>query len=163
MNWKRVVAMVLAVVCVTLVFTVAGAEEDFGDEKVWVLCNPKSFVNIRENSSGRSKVAGRAECGDCFITDGVRRKGFLHVKAPVEAGDAWISERYIVHEEPVLVNETRKIESTGRVAGRMYVGGKRSRWLRNGDEVKVYWMAEWAITNRGFIRSEYIGERVDEE
>lgn len=159
----RMIAGIMMLLVVTGLLAAGAAEEMDERETVWVLCNPKSFVNLREHPSGRSCVAGRAECGDAFITDGVKEKGFLHVIASVEAGDCWISERYIVYEEPQRIGETRVIESTGRVASRAYIGGRRNRWLRNGDEVKVYWMAEWAVTNKGFIRSEFIGEKTGGE
>lgn len=160
---KKVQALIFAMLCILAVAAgwIAGsraeAEED-NRETVWVLCNPKSYVNIRARPSGRSMVEGRAECGDGFLTDGKKQKGFLHVYAPIEAGEGWISLGYIVYEQPVPVFATLHIESRGRVACRACANGKRNRWLRNGDEVTVYWMAEWAVTDRGFVNSDFIGE-----
>lgn len=150
-----IMTIVAGALVVLMHHTGLAEEADYG-EICWVICNPKSFVNIRVNPSGRSDVGGRAECADRFCTDGVKKKGFVHVDAPIEAGDGWISERYIVYSEPVYVGKVCRIESSGRVACREYIGGDRTRWLRDGDEVTVYWMAEWAVTNKGFIQSEYI-------
>ena len=77
--------------------------------------------------------------------------------ASVEAGEGWISLWYIVWEKPVRVFETRHIDSKGRVNARRTVNGKRRCWLKDGDEITVYWMAEWAVTNKGFVKAEYIG------
>ena len=122
-----------------------------------MLCQPDSFVYIRECPSGRSPEAGYAECGDVFETDGKKKNGFLHIYASVEAGEGWISLGYIVWEKPARVFETRHIDSKGRVNARRTVNGNRRCWLRGGEEIKVYWMAEWAVTNKGFVKAEYIG------
>lgn len=126
-------------------------------EDVWVMCQPDSFVWIRERPSGKSPEAGYAECGDTFETDGSKKNGFLRIYASVEAGEGWISLGYIVWEKPIKVFETRHIDSKGRVNARRTVNGKRRCWLRDGEEIKVYWMAEWAVTNKGFVKAEYIG------
>lgn len=163
-TWKFLAALgiltAITVGMLVLFFTRFSLADAIGGdgELVWVLCNPKSFVNIRTGPSGRSEIGGRAECGDRYFTDGTKRKGFVHVDAPIEAGDGWISDRYIVYTEPVYVGKVCRIQSKGRVACREYIGGDRTRWLNDGDEVTVYWMAEWAVTNKGFIQSEFIGD-----
>ena len=112
---NQVQALIFALLCVLAVAAgwIAGSqaegEEDW--ERVWVLCDPKSYVNIRYRPSGRSEVMGRAECGDDFYTDGKSSRGFLHVYAPTETGEGWISKGYIVTEEPVPVFGTMHIES----------------------------------------------------
>lgn len=40
---------------------------------------------------------------------------------------------------------------------RRTVNWKRRCWLRDVEEIKVYWMAEWVVTNNGFVKAEYIG------
>lgn len=155
---RHVLAGLIAVLLITvLVFAVFAEEYGPITENVWVLCQPDSFVYIRERPSGRSQEAGRAECGDVFETEGKKTNGFLHVYAAVEAGEGWISLGYIVWEKPEPVFETRHIKSRGRVNARRTIGGKRRCWLKDGDEIKVYWMAEWAVTNKGFVKAEYIG------
>lgn len=152
---KRSMAAGIAMI-LTLIATAAAVADT---ESVWVMCQPDSYVNIREQADGKSPKAGYAECGDRFETDGKKRNGFLHVYAPVEAGEGWIHLGYIIWEEPEKVYETRHIESKGRVNARRTVDGTRRCWLRNGDEITVYWMGEWAVTNKGFVKAEYIGEK----
>ena len=126
-------------------------------EPVWILCQPDSYVNIREKPSGRSNSVGYAECGDVFETDGKTKGGFLHVIAAIEAGEGWISLGYVVYEQPVYVGYKMIVNSKGRVNARKTIDGKRRCWVYPGDIVTVYWMADWAVTNRGFIKSEYLG------
>ena len=155
---RNVLVGLIAVLLLAFVVCAALAEESGSmAESIWVMCQPDSFVWIRERPSRKSPEAGYAECGDTFETDGRKENGFLHIYASVEAGEGWISIGYIVWEKPIKVFETRHIESKGRVNARRTVNGKRRCWLRNGEEIKVYWMAEWAVTNKGFVKAEYIG------
>lgn len=155
---RHVLAGLIAVLLITvLVFAVFAEEYGPITENVWVLCQPDSFVYIRERPSGRSQEAGRAECGDVFETEGKKMNGFLHVYAAVEAGEGWISLGYIVWEKPEPVFETRRVDSSGRVNARRTIGGRRRCWLHDGDVIQVYWMAEWVVTNKGFVKAEYIG------
>lgn len=121
------------------------------------MCQPGSSINIRKNPSGRSEVVGFAEPGDAFQTDGKRRWGFLHVYAPIEGGEGWISLGYIVHDQPIRANEVRTIEANGKVKARKTINGRRRRWLHPGDEVTVYYYAEWCVTDAGFVYYEFIG------
>jgi len=115
-------------------------------------------VNIRSGPSGRSGEEGRAYCADGFLTDGKTKDGFIHVYCSTEAGEGWISLRYIVWEQPVPVYEEREIDADGKVRSRKTVGGERRCWLKPGQTVYVYWMSEWAITDRGYVWWEFIGE-----
>lgn len=155
---RNVLVGLIAVLLLAFAVFAALAEESGSlTEDVWVMCQPDSFVWIRERPSGKSPEAGYAECGDTFETDGSKKNGFLRIYASVEAGEGWISLGYIVWEKPIKVFETRHIDSKGRVNARRTVNGKRRCWLRDGEEIKVYWMAEWAVTNKGFVKAEYIG------
>ena len=155
---RNALAGLMAALLILLAF--GGQADEVGPltEGVWVLCQPDSFVYIRQKPSGRSGDIGYAECGDVFETDGRKKNGFLHVYASVETGEGWISLGYIVWEKPVKVFATRRIDSRGRVNARRTIGGKRRCWLRDGDQIRVYWMAEWAVTNKGFVKAEYIGD-----
>ena len=155
---RNTLAGLMAALLILLAF--GGQADEVGPltEDVWVLCQPDSFVYIRQKPSGRSGDIGYAECGDVFETDGRKKNGFLHVYASVETGEGWISLGYIVWEKPVRVFATRHIDSRGRVNARRTIGGKRRCWLRDGDQIRVYWMAEWAVTNKGFVKAEYIGD-----
>jgi hypothetical protein len=122
-----------------------------------VICQPGSTVNIRSRPSGRSDIVGFADPGDSFLTDGQVRRGFLHVFASIEGGEGWISTGYIVHDQPIRANEVRTIEANGKVKARRTVNGKRRRWLKPGDQVTVYFYAEWCVTDAGFVYYEFIG------
>lgn len=149
---KKIVAGLMILTVMMTMMLAASAE----DGMVYVLCNPESYVNIRENPSKKAKLAGYAYCGDDFRTDGVIRSGFIHVFAGTETGEGWISTGFIVYSQPEHVGETWVVESNGRVAARSTVGGKRNRWLKNGKEVQVYYVAEVAVTNYGFVDAEYL-------
>ena len=143
--------------CLILAGTVSAGRGE--QETVYVLCNPESYVNIREKPSTRSARAGFAYCGDDFKTDGKEKNGFLHIFAGTESGEGWISKGFIVYCKPEEVDEVWEIESNGRVAARNTVGGKRTRWLKNGDSVKVYYVAEVAVTGVGFVDARYVSPK----
>lgn len=152
MNMKRIMTVIL--MFLVLMTAVPGMAE----KQVWVLCQPDSQVNIRSRASGRSEIVGYAMAGDEFRTDGKTKAGFLHVIAPVEAGEGWISLGYLVWEQPEYVGEMIPVGGTGRVNARKTVNGKRRCWVQPGEEIMVYWVAEWAVTDHGFIKAEFIGE-----
>jgi hypothetical protein len=128
-------------------------------DTVWVLCQPGSYVNIRARASGRSENAGYAYCGDGFQTDGRKKGGFVHVFCSNEWGEGWIAAGYLTTERPVPVDRKMTVDASGRVKARKTIGGKRRCWVRPGDEVTVYWMsADWAVTNKGYIRSDCLGD-----
>ena len=118
-----------------------------------------SYVNIRENPKKGAAKVGYACCGDDFQTDGKTRNGFLHVFAPIEAGEGWISTGYIVYSHPEEVAETWRVDSNGRVAARYSIGGSRYKWLKNGEDIYVYYVAEVAVTNRGFVDARYLSPK----
>ena len=145
-------------ICIFTVLSEAGAEETENREPVWILCQENSYVNIRARPSGRSMQEGMAWCGDRLETDGRQKNGFLHIYAPIEAGEGWVSLGYLVWEEPKpLHGETWEISSRGRVAARRAIDGNRRKWLKYGDRLKVYWMSgEWSCTSQGFVKTEFL-------
>lgn len=126
-------------------------------DTVWVLCQPDSYVNIRGKASSHSEEVGYALCGDSFETDGTIRNGYIHVYAPVEAGEGWISNGFAVWSEPEELNQEAVIDAKGRVALRRSVNGDRREWKRNGDKLQVYWISDlWAVTDHGFVKTEFL-------
>ena len=126
-------------------------------DTIWVMCQPDSYVNIRSKPSGRSRTEGYALCGYDLETDCKTRNGFLHVYGSFEAGEGWISEGYIVWDEPIKVDQKYSVCSKGRLAVRKNINGKRSRWCYTDDVLMVYWLSdEWAVTNKGFVKSEFL-------
>ena len=129
------------------------------DQEVWVLCQPQSYVSLRCGAGKTKGYIGGASCGSKMLTDGKIKNGFLHVyDLHAEDSSGWISIRYIVYDEPIELMEQMKIVSDGRVAARSWINGKIIKWLKNDDVITVYWASdEWSITNKGYIKSEFIG------
>lgn len=157
---KRMIMLLMALI---LLCTVASAERI--QEEVWVLCMPDSEVNVRERPKKTGEIFGGAMCGACMWTDNVKRNGYLHVlDLAAESDTGWISARYVVYDEPVEVNAVMEIRSDGRVACRRWINGKINSWIMNGDRLTVYWMSpSWAVTSRGYIRSEFLTEVVESD
>ena len=125
---------------------------------VWVMCQPKDYINVRESPSRKSSIAGRFDPGDELSTDGKTKNNYLHINTSLEDKDAWIHSGYVVYDEPVFLGgRLATVVSNGRLAARKYIGGKVRKWLYNGDELKVYYMSEeWSVTNKGFVKTQYI-------
>lgn len=139
----------------TIVLSIAAAEEDTFDV-VYILCQPDSYVNIRARPSSRSEETGYFQCGDSVKTDGKKKNGFLHVFPSNETGEGWVSLGYVICEEPEMVWRKMEIVAKGRVNARKTVNGKRRTWVKPGTIVMVYWIGDWAVTNKGFIKSEFL-------
>ena len=127
--------------------------------EAWVLCQPDSYVNIRERASSRSAYAGMLMSGDQIWVDGRTKDGYAHCEnMSNELGEGWVHAGYIVFEEPEEVNKECRISSNGRVSCRRTIGGDRRCWVVDGSEVFVYQVAgEWAVTDKGFVKTEFIG------
>ena len=128
----------------------------------WVLCQPEDHVNLRmEPRKGNgSRIVGWLECGDSFQTDGTSKDGWIRV---LDRGDCecWIYCGYVVTEKPEPVYENYVCVAKKWVACRRWVDGPqidgRLGWLRNGSDVSVFYIAgDWAVTSRGYIRSEWL-------
>lgn len=128
-------------------------------EDIYVLCRPGDIVNARLSPSTRAQVVGWLTCGDRLTTDGIEKGGFVHIiDCSMETDEAWVSKRYIVEDEPMIMNIRVIIIAEGRVAARKWVDGPRRTWMRPGTEVTLLARAdEWSITNRGFVRTEFLG------
>lgn len=159
---NRVQKIVLVALIISIsAITFAVAQDYKADHPVtidcWVLCQPDSYVNVRESARKNSASIGQAYVGDKFQTDGKCSNGFLHVYCNMEQPDGWINIGYIVTDEPRQVNELWLVESNGRVACRKTIDGSRRCWVVDGSTLTVYWMSDsWAVTDKGFIKSEFI-------
>lgn len=128
----------------------------------WVLCKPGDHVNLRmePKKGSESQVVGWLECGDDFQTDGTSRDGWIRVLNRGEC-ECWIYCGYVVTEKPVAVFENYVCVAKKWVACRRWVNGPqisgRLGWLHNGSDVSVFYIAgDWAVTSRGYIRSEWL-------
>ena len=151
-------ACVLAIVIAFAVWAFARAEEP--DARCWVLCKPGSQVNLRMDADKGSKAVGFLECGDSFTTDGTTRDGWVRV---LDAGECecWIYSGYVVTEKPEAVFDNYLCVANKQVACRRWVNGPQIKgrlgWLHNGSTVTVFYVAgDWALTSRGYIRSEWL-------
>ena len=157
--WTAVLILVMGILigvamcCIQALCISAQAEET----ECWVICQPDDYINIREKPGRRGQVSGWATGGMKLTTDGERRGEWLHVTGVTENGDGWIHIGYVVWSEPIRIDREYIICSSGRVAARKTIDGKRRAWLRENDVVNVvWWTKEWCLTDRGFIRSEFV-------
>ena len=153
MNKKTKVTFALAIALMQFA-CFAAAEE----EPMYVICMPKDRVNIRLGPSRSSSSVGWCEAGDIVYYDGKTKNGYRHcVGLGVEAGEGWIHKGYLVYDPVEYVNADAMIVSKSRLAARKYINGKRTRWLKPGGVVRIYyWTNEWALTNCGYVQSAYL-------
>lgn len=159
---KRIVATIAAMAALVTSFCIArGVIAEQAAEvttRAWVMCRPGDWVNVREWGSRSAASLGRLEAGDDFRVTGRTRDGWAEAEVSLEESTGWIYAGYIVFEEPVCWGgKAFPIRSNGRVACRKHIGGDRIAWVVDGSTVQVFYAADgWAVTNRGWIRSEFI-------
>lgn len=139
-----------------LASTVKAEEAEYGTS--YVICVEGDVVNIRSGPKTRAEWIGWLEPGDEVKTDGQRKNGFVHcVDTNTESGDGWVFAGYLTDSKPELVDCDATVISNGRLAARKYVGGKRTRWLKSGTVVHIYYMSDsWCSTNFGYIQTKYL-------
>jgi len=144
----------IIIIAVALLLDSATAEE----ETVWVLCDPESYVCIRNFPKKSANAFGGTTCGRTLKSDGKEKNGFIHVvDLAAEEDNGWISAMYIVHEAPVIVRQPAIVVSNGRLAARNGVNGKVKKWLKPMEHLTVLcWTSEWCLTNYGYVRSEFL-------
>lgn len=164
--WKKTIIAILEVAAIAfvvcaLIFLLqsikipgAGAEDYY--ETRYVIC--MDYVNARMSPNKKQEPIGRFETGDIVYTDGVKKNGYLHcIKLDFEETEGWVFAGYLTKDKPEAVWRNATIVSSGRLAARKYVGGKRTRWLQPGAMVKVYyWSDSWSLTNCGYVQSQYL-------
>ena len=163
---KLVIALFFILLLLVAIYNNAHAEERVETETVWILCKPNSGgVNLREKTKKSSREIGGAFCGDELQTYDVEKNGYLHVvNLAAEDTEAWISLRYIVYSPPIEIEMEMQIKAKGKVNVRKWVDGPHLRYVHNRDVVYVYWMStEWAVTNKGYIKSEFLDYIVEDE
>ena len=126
---------------------------------VYALCRPGDYVHARKLPSRNSTSLGRFETGDEIQTDGKTKDGFVHVvNAPFEEKDCWVYCGYIVFDRPEkMFGRTATVVCNGNLLVRQCIDGKVVKKLKNGTELQIfYWSGEWVVTNRGYVRTEFI-------
>ena len=159
-EWYAIIAGFVAVLIALVWFGFGMAAEQ--TLTCWVMCQPGDHVNLRMEPTKDSKCVGWLECGDSFETDTGNKNGWIRVLNRGEC-ECWIYCGYVVTEEPEAIGENYVCVARNRVACRRWVNGPqiedngRRRWVVNGSNVGVFYMAEgWAVTSRGYIQSEWL-------
>lgn len=151
------ILFVFIVVFVMLVVQEFGFAEEATTD-IWVLCDPNSYVCVREAPRKTAYAFGGITCGTRMETDGKTKGNYIHVvNVHAEDDTGWICSQYIVYDEPEPIYRGATVVSIGRLAARKGVGGKVKKWLQPMDELKVYWWSEqWCLTNYGYVQSAYL-------
>lgn len=159
------IGMLALIIVLVITFLQDIGLADVITEQVWVLCDPDSYVTLRTGPGKNKPDFGGVLCGAELWTDNRKQNGFLHVlEVPAECDTGWISAKYVVYDRPVEVNRRMVITGDGRVACRKWVAGNVKDWIMPGDQLTVYWMSpSCAVTSRGYIKSEFIGEVVQDD
>ena len=143
-----ILVMIMAVIVIT-----ARAEEVYA--KGWILC--KDYVMIRTTPSRNAEPAGQLDPGDEVEIEGETADGFAHIVSPC---DGWVWAGNITFSRVEEIRGTMVVVARKQVACRRWIDGPQidgRRWAKNGAEVMVYYMSEeWAVTNRGYIQSEWL-------
>lgn len=150
---KKIVALILLLTAISGCFTALA-----DDYKVFAFCNPKTPVNVRRTPKKGSPITGRLDFGDSVTTDGEKKNGFLHVYGITEDGEGWIFAGNLITDPPVKTERTwASVAASGRVMTYRWIEGKKNGWINVGDDVKVIALSEdWAVTNKGYIRTKYL-------
>lgn len=166
---KRKAVIFCAAILAFCIGWIIGTCEQIIDEskgtEVWIICQPGDWVHARDRASTKSESLGMLMTGDSVIIDGKHRNGFMHVTdLRLEQAEGWVYAGYLIDEKPEDLGGAKGvIRANGRVMCRKYVDGPRRCWIDSGAEVKVYYMGGgWAVTNRGFIKSEFVEVTGDE-
>lgn len=127
-------------------------------EIAYVICTKDDHVNVRPFPNTKQEPSGYLEPGDIVYLDGRKRNGYCHVVGlSNEDGEGWVHKGYLVSYPPELVDKDATVISKGRLAARKYVNGKRTRWLKPGSTVHIWYMSEeWCCTNRGYVQTKYL-------
>lgn len=139
--------------CTSLGLGEAKAEEY---ETMYVMCS--DFVYARATPNKKQEPIGRLEPGDEVVVDGRKKNGYYHcIDLTFEQSDGWVYSGYLVYDKPEALGRTATIVSKGRLAARKYVKGRRTRWLKSGAILKVwYWSTDWCLTDCGYVKSKYL-------
>lgn len=155
----KVLALILVLVIAMASYAVATeinrAHAETVYAKQWIIC--KDYVLIRQWPSRRAPECGQLDPGDDIEIDGKTKDGFAHIVSPV---DGWVWAGNIVSSQPEKVECKAYVTANKRLYCRRWVDGPTvdsKPYLINGSKVHVYWMNdEWAVTNRGYVRSEWL-------
>ena len=159
---EKIVSFILILVVVFLIGAVVGSY-CFGEEPLatcYVMCKPGSYVLVHHTPSEKGDVIGYLDSGDSFKTDGTSKDGWIR-SYDVGDGPGWVYCGYVVTEKPEKIGERYVCVANKQAACRRWICGPqldgKAGWIKNGQFCQVYCIADgWAVTNRGYIRSDWI-------
>ena len=153
---KKIISILIVFACLSSILPASGSEDVY-----FIICNPNSYVCVRNSPKKGNNETGRFDCGDYVRSDGVKKNGYLHITEAME-GDGWIYAGNVIEDQPVIEKQKMRVNSNSNVICRRSVNGKKVGILTNGDVVTVYARSEkWAVTDKGYIMTEYL--EVDDE
>lgn len=155
----EIVVVAIVVYAIIALYTGLGFGEAYaedGYETMYVMCS--DFVYARSTPNKKQEPIGRLEPGDEVVIDGQKKNGYVHcIDLSFEQAEGWVYGGYLVNDRPEKLGQTATIVSHGRLAARKYVNGRRTRWLKSGAKLKVwYWSDDWALTDCGYVQSNYL-------
>ena len=157
--FSKVLSLILALVLLLASYTIANEVNKAHAETVYateyILC--KDYVIIRQWANRHATEVGQLDPGDEIEIDGKTKDGFAHIVSPT---DGWVWAGNIVFSPVEKVDRLAYVTARKRLAARRWVDGpnvESKPWLITGSEVRVYYMdSEWAVTNRGYLKVEYL-------
>lgn len=146
------IILVVVLIAATIIFA-CRAEDVYA--KGWILC--KDYVLIRIAPSRGAQECGQLDPGDEIEIDGETADGFAHIVSPC---DGWVWAGNITFAQVEKIDDVMTVVAKKQVACRRWIDGPQidgNKWAKNGTEVKVFYMSEeWAVTSRGYIKSEWL-------
>lgn len=160
---EKIVAFIAILLVAGIIGFVIGSVTGAAEEQLatcWAMCKPGSRVTVRMTPSKKGVELGWLECGDDFLTDGESKNGWIRCYGIGETS-GWVYSGYVCTEKPEIIGERYVCVAKKQVACRRWMGGPRIKgkagWIKNGQFCQVFMIADgWAVTNRGYIRSEWI-------
>ena len=160
-NKEKLIGLITLLAIAIVIGVAIGVTVCHGEETMatcWVMCKPGSRVSVRWSPSKSSPESGFAECGDSFLTTGESVDGWIRCEDIGEGG--WIYSGYVTTQKPEKIGERYVCVANKQAACRKWMGGPQideKPWIKNGQFCQVFVTdGEWAVTNRGYIRMDYL-------
>ena len=148
----------LVLTALVLIFNFGACAKTDDTVTVWILCQPSDYVNVRATPSTKAEQVGFLDPCDEITIDVNAKNGFFPIVYPPFEREGYVSARYVSTEKPEWKNgELYAVCANVRVAARRWMDGPCIDWIVNGSKVQVfYYTPTWCVTNRGFIKTEYL-------
>ncbi|MBP5727102.1 MAG: hypothetical protein J6Y48_08530 [Clostridia bacterium] len=165
---EKIVAFIVILAVIFAIGIAIGATVCHGEEPLatcYAMCKPGSRISVRMEPRKTAIETGFLECGDSFQTDGESVDGWIRCIGIGEGG--WVYSGYVVTEKPQKIGEKYECTANKQVACRKWMSGPQIEerpWMKRGQICEVFVMADgWAVTSRGYIKSEYLERYWEDE